>query len=78
MMCVETPCVDLGKLQQKYPLAKGVIMLSKVGFNNKATQALVFAEIDDGDYKGEYFLVLLKRQNQQWIVEDTIRGEWVS
>jgi hypothetical protein len=78
MMCVETPCVDVEKLQQQYPNAKGVIMLSKVGFNAKTTQALVFAEIDDGDHQGEYYLVLLKWQNEQWIIEDTIKGEWVS
>ncbi len=78
MMCPEAKCADLEKLQKKYPGASGVIMLSKIGFNRAKNQALVYTQIDIGTSENEFHIVLLNMQDGEWVIEDSIKVEWVS
>ncbi len=76
--CVERSCIDLKKLNEDHPGAVGVFQISPVAFNNDATQALFYFEIDRGvsDYEG--YFVLLEYQDGEWKVIRNRKIEWVS
>ena len=52
----------------RYPGAHGFITLSRIGFNRKRDQALVFTTWTCGDLCGEGWFVLLSRVNGEWQV----------
>jgi hypothetical protein len=62
---------------RKYPNSRGLVYLSRVGFNKKMTQALLyFAHQYDSD-AGAGYLVLLNKQKNEWekIAQITV---WIS
>ena len=78
LYCVERPCIDLEQLNEDYPGAKGVFQISPVAFNDDATQALFYFEIDRGvsDYEG--YFVLLEYEDGEWKVIRNRKVQWVS
>lgn len=53
------------------PPTVGVLQVSRVAFNGRETQALVFVGIDRPNGTGAGFLVWLERRGQQWAIVDT-------
>lgn len=62
--------IHWGKFYDRYPLSPGVISLSRVGFDSRLQQALVYAEIA-GQSNGAWgrYLVLSK-ESGTWVMQD--------
>ena len=65
-----------GAFYKKHPGAQGLITLSRVGFNNKIDQALVYIGNAGGSLGGAGFYVLLTKKEGIWIVQSEIQV-WV-
>lgn len=66
--------IQWGKFYVRYPLAPGLISLSRAGFDSGMDQALVYEEIvgnTDGTW-GRY--LLLTKESGEWVIEDTIES----
>ncbi len=66
--------IQWGEFYQRYPLAPGLISLSRVGFNSRMDQALVYEEIvgnTDGTW-GRY--LVLRKQSGKWLIEGKIES----
>jgi hypothetical protein len=53
------------------PPTVGVLQVSRVAFNGRETQALVYVGVDRPDGTGAGFLVWLERGDEQWSIFDT-------
>jgi hypothetical protein len=53
---------------KKYP-GHGVMEFSRVGFDAKKDQALVYAGIQGGPKSGAGFLILLSKRTNRWTLE---------
>lgn len=53
----------------KFPGSKGLINLSRVGFNSDRTQAIVHVGIGCGGTCGDTQVIFLRKDNNQWRVE---------
>jgi hypothetical protein len=51
---------------RRYPNSRGIVYLSRVGFNNNETQALLYFAHQYTEAAGEGFLVLLKNTQGKW------------
>jgi hypothetical protein len=51
---------------RRYPNSRGLVYLSRVGFNKKMTQALLYFVQQYTNAAGEGYLVLLNKQNNEW------------
>jgi len=61
-----------------YPNSGGILRLSRVGFNNKFDQAIVYLEREMGILAGRGYYVLLKKgRHQKWSIRDEILA-WIS
>ena len=65
------------RLFEKYPDARGVISLSKVGFNQAKTEAFVRVEFTHCGLCGRGDQVLLVKKSGVWTVKE-IFNLWVS
>jgi len=58
------------KFSERYPNTSGLFTFSRVGFNMESTNAMVYFSINEGiQLGGRGYLVLLVRQNNEWIVK---------
>jgi len=62
---------------QKYPNAISITRFSKIGFNKKLNQALVYMRLDCGSECGHAIIYLLVRKGDTWKVEKWVRL-WIS
>jgi hypothetical protein len=62
---------------ERYPGSRGVISLSRVGFNSERNQAIVYVENVCAGLCGRSYYVLLMKSKQGWKVEKEMRL-WVS
>ena len=62
---------------KRYPKAKSLIGLSRVGFNKELTEAVVYVEFSCGPLCGSGKLAYLKRGLFGWFVE-LVEGLWVA
>jgi hypothetical protein len=62
---------------KRYPGSPGVISLSRAGFNKRMDKAILYISRVCPGLCGEGSVVLLKREGEDWIVEERIRL-WVS
>jgi hypothetical protein len=60
-----------------YPTARGLIRLSRVGFNRSHTEAAIEYDIGCGGLCGEGGFMLLKKTSAGWTVTKNV-GEWIS
>jgi hypothetical protein len=60
-----------------YPDSPGLLSVSRVGFNVRHDQALVYVAHSCGDLCGLGSYILLKKQADQWVIERT-EGLWIS
>ena len=51
---------------RRYPNSRGIVYLSRVGFNSNETQALLYFAHQYTEAAGEGFLVLLKKTQGEW------------
>ncbi len=56
------------QFNQNYPGAQGLLTLSRVGFNLKGTQALVYFGNQKGSVNGAGYVVLLDYEKDGWVV----------
>lgn len=68
---------ELMELNQKYPNAISITALSKIGFNKKFDQALVYMAYYCGTECGNANIYLLVRKGDVWKVESAVQV-WVS
>jgi hypothetical protein len=62
---------------QKYPNAISITTLSKIGFNKKLDQALIYMAYRCGDECGSANIYFLVRKGDIWKVEDSA-NVWMS
>jgi hypothetical protein len=62
---------------EKYPKSNGLIYFSKIGLNNQRDQALVYAGRSCGGLCGSGDYVLLKKQQDKWVIEQKVML-WIS
>jgi hypothetical protein len=63
------------KFRQRYPEAKGIFTLSRVGFNPDRTQALVYVANQWDSYSGSgNYIFLVKNNRGTWKIQKTIKG----
>ena len=65
------------KFYDKFPNSQGIMSLSRVGFNQDGTEALVYVEDWCGWLCGEGNYVLLSKENGQWVIRKKM-GVFVS
>ena len=58
------------KFYAKYPDSKGFLTLSRVGFNRAKDTAVLYTEHQSGATAGEGDVVLMKKTDGRWTVED--------
>jgi hypothetical protein len=58
------------KFYAKYPDARGFLALSRVGFNQAKDTAVLYTEYQSGATAGEGDVVLMKKTDGRWTVED--------
>jgi hypothetical protein len=51
---------------RRYPTSRGIVFLSRVGFNNDTTQALLYFADEYTQDGGEGFLILLEKRDGEW------------
>ena len=51
---------------RRYPTSRGLISLSRVGFNKKMTQALLYFVQENGGSTGEGYLILFEKSGGEW------------
>ena len=61
----------------QYPGAAGITTLSRVGFNNTLSQALVYVGTMSHYLAGAGYFVLLKKVNGTWVVDQKVMT-WIS
>ena len=61
----------------QYPSAAGITTLSRVGFNNSLSQALVYVGTMSHYLAGAGYFVLLKKVNGTWMVDQKVMT-WIS
>lgn len=57
----------------KYPDAQGLTILSKVGFNSSADQALVYVGKTTGSLGGAGYYILLEKSNSEWVIQNKVQ-----
>ncbi|HRH44289.1 MAG TPA: hypothetical protein PKY82_21830 [Pyrinomonadaceae bacterium] len=57
------------EFHKRYPKTRVIINFSRVGFNKKRTQALVFVGIDCGNLCGESKVIFLNKNNGKWFLQ---------
>lgn len=62
---------------QKYPTAGAILTLSRVGFNEDGTQALIYVAYACGGLCGQGQYILLTKREAGWKVEKRL-GTWIS
>jgi ABC-type phosphate transport system substrate-binding protein len=65
-----TTATGWDKFYAKYPDSKGFLALSRVGFNQAKDTAVLYTEYQSGATAGEGDLVLMKKTDGRWTVED--------
>ncbi len=55
----------------RYPFSRGFIELSRVGFDSEMDQALVYVGNYRGSLSGAGYYVLLIKEGDRWIIQDT-------
>ena len=58
------------KFYAKYPDAKGILALSRVGFNQAKDTAVLYTEYQSGPTAGEGDVVLMKKTDGRWTVQE--------
>lgn len=76
--CSVEKCFSLDALKTDYPNAWGIIRLSNIGFSDDRKQALVCAEIFEGGVSGTVHVILLRKENQEWKIENQYDLFWIS
>jgi hypothetical protein len=66
------------KFYQKYPDSRGFSNFSRVGFNDKKTQALVYQGHSCGGLCGGGSYMLLVKTNGIWTIKGSVGPTWVS
>ena len=61
---------DWDRFYAKYPDSKGFLTLSRVGFNRAKDTAVLYTEHQSGGTAGEGDVVLMKKTDGRWTVED--------
>ena len=64
-------------LTQKYPNSHGYTIFSRVGFNNKLDQALIYVGNVAGPMMGSGSYFLMEKQNGKWIMKEQVMS-WIS
>ena len=62
---------------EKYPFSQGIMTLSRVGFNSKMNQALVYVENRVHCSIGVGYYVLLTKENGVWTIQNWVT-KWVA
>jgi len=65
------------KFYEKYPNSSGIMRLSRVGFNNKMKQALVYVGKQQHGLSGSGVFYLLTKKNNVWTVKAEL-PVWIS
>lgn len=62
---------------RRYPLAQGIMSVSRVGFNSTKDQALVYVGSSCDWLYGAGYYVLLTKENGVWVIQDEVMT-WIS
>jgi hypothetical protein len=62
---------------QQFPDAPGIVSLSRVGFNQRLDQALVYIGIQRNWLAGGGYYVLLNKENGTWVIDQQVMI-WIS
>ncbi len=62
---------------ERYPDCRGIVWLSRVGFNSNRSQALLYFGNQYTEYAGEGYLILLTKMNGAWKVAAQVTV-WIS
>lgn len=66
-----------GLVSKKYPDSAGIIVLSRVGFNSKKNQALIYIANQRGLLGGNGMFFVLAKGDQRWKVVKSVMM-WIS
>ncbi|HEX6188542.1 MAG TPA: hypothetical protein VFZ40_10715 [Pyrinomonadaceae bacterium] len=61
----------------RYPKAGSIVNLSRVGFNTKKTQALIYYAYFCGGLCGQGQYILLTKKDDKWVIEKEVMA-WIS
>ena len=73
------PYFNMGwdKFHSKYPDCYGIINLSEIVFSDSGDRAIIFTESFRGSLDGEGNFVIMRKLNDQWVIEYLI-NQWIS
>ena len=74
---VRTECFNKPKFEAAYPGQRGIILLSRIGYNSDRTQALVTTMITNEQDTGKTYIILLAKENGQWKIADRYEVTWI-
>lgn len=69
---ISDPSEAWKRFYRRYPYSSGLISLSRVGFNEKKNQALVFLERSCGPECADGRIVILSKENDGWVVRKVL------
>jgi hypothetical protein len=62
---------------RRYPKVGGILTLSRVGFNNEKTAALLYAGTQSDWLAGAGYLIMFEKQSDKWVVTKRV-SVWIS
>lgn len=71
------PGAGWDEFYRRYPGSPGLMELSRVGFNQGRTQALVYIGVQSHYLAGIGLYVLLEKENDRWIIREQVMA-WIS